>query len=75
MRRKWSGRLPASRSVALVLLVVAAAGALLAGCGGDSAPSSSGGGAITDVDGIEPIREQFNSDRGSPRLLVLFSPT
>jgi hypothetical protein len=72
MPPRWSARLRASRNT---LLVVVAACVLLAGCGGDSAPSGAAGGEITDVDGIEPIREEFNRDAGSPRLLVLFAPT
>ena len=63
------------RRVALSALLAVVA---LAGCGGDSSSSgspSAAGDGIVDVDGIEPIREQFNRDQGSPRLLLVFSPT
>lgn len=59
-------------------LALAAVAAALAGCGGGSDPepaSQAPAAQLVDVDGIEPLREQFNRDEGTPRLLLLFSPT
>jgi predicted flap endonuclease-1-like 5' DNA nuclease len=62
-------------------LVLAALAVLaLAACGGGdssspAAEASAPADDVTDIDGIGPIREQFNRDAGSPRLLLLFSPT
>lgn len=63
------------------VVLAAIAVLLLAACGGDdssssaTATSATAGDAITDIDGIEPLREQFLQDAGSPRLLIVFSPT
>lgn len=61
-------------------VVLAALAVLLLGaCGGEDSSSTpapaAAGDAITDIDGIEPLRGQFESDAGSPRLLIVFSPT
>jgi hypothetical protein len=51
----------------------------LTGCLGSSSerPSSTAGGepALTDLEGVGQFRSLFNESRGTPRLLVLLSPT
>ena len=61
------------------LLTVLAAVALLAGCGGSkeqaegtAAPPS---GRVVELAGLGPFKQQFDADRGRPRLLVILSPT
>jgi hypothetical protein len=53
--------------------------ALLAGCGGSkeqaegtAAPSSK---RVVELAGLGPFAQQFDADRGKPRLLVILSPT
>lgn len=71
------------RYLALLALVVLTSAVA---CGGGSdetaATTAEAGGApegaaaeIVDIDGIEPIREQFDADAGKNRLLLVFSPT
>jgi ABC-type glycerol-3-phosphate transport system substrate-binding protein len=60
------------------VVLAAIAVLLLAACGGGESSSpapAAADDAITDIDGIEPIREQFERDAGSARLLIVFSPT
>jgi hypothetical protein len=63
----------------LFALVVSAA-AVIAGCGGGSEASSRGDDAraratVRDLSTVLELRAAFNEDRGSPRLLLLLSPT
>lgn len=79
-RGTCSAPLNRSLGVARSKLVLASLAVLLLGaCGGDDSSSSrapaTADDAIVDIDGIEPLREQFNRDAGSPRLLLIFSPT
>jgi len=70
--------LRASRRVWLALLM-----ALLVGtaCGGASKTASSGGedadesAAVRDLSSITALRDQFDRDAGSTRLILLISPT
>jgi hypothetical protein len=48
-----------------ILLSVAV---LAAGCG-------AGGSAVSDLNGIDQLRAQFNEDVGQPRLILLLSPS
>ena len=67
--------------IARILLPILLAG-LLAACGGSgsssNAPAGSGatsGPAITDINSISQLRDQFNQHPGQPRLIVRMSPT
>jgi hypothetical protein len=69
----WTAlRLRFVRSALLLLLALA-----LAGCGGsdarDRAAAPSDG--IRDLDNVLALRSDFESDKGSTRLVVLLSPT
>jgi hypothetical protein len=55
------------RIVALACVI-----ALAAGCGGAAEDRSAN---LVDVESVLPLRAAFDSDRGSPRLLVVLSPT
>ena len=64
------------RRLAFVALLVL----LAAACGGEeeagtTAPAGAATAEIVDIDGVEPIREQFEADAGKRRLLLVFSPT
>jgi hypothetical protein len=53
---------------------------VVAGCGGGSEPSAQvqqppARKGLRDVSSVLQLRAAFNEDRGSPRLLVLLSPT
>jgi len=56
-----------------------AAAALAAGCGGGesspSAPAQEPAQAVVELQGLQPIAERFEADRGKPRLLLILSPT
>ncbi|MEK6282838.1 MAG: hypothetical protein AABN95_20975 [Acidobacteriota bacterium] len=56
----------------LILAGVALA-AMIAGIIGSFKPDSNV--VLTDLNSIEELRVRFNQDKGSPRLLLLLSPT
>ena len=49
-----------------VLVIVAAA---TTACRGDH------GATLSDIQGVEVLRQQFNADAGKPRIVLLLSPT
>jgi hypothetical protein len=60
---------------ALVLVLLAG---VLAGCGGDTEESDGGSAApdrVTAVSNVLQLRAAFNEDAGTPRLLLILSPT
>ncbi|MFN2492358.1 MAG: hypothetical protein ABR501_05680 [Pyrinomonadaceae bacterium] len=56
-----------------VILLIVAAAALVAGVVGSL--KTDPGVSLTNLNNIGELRAQFNQDRGSPRLLLLLSPT
>jgi hypothetical protein len=56
-------------------LALAVAAVLLVGCGGSDAPPARSDVELRDVSSVLALRTAFNEDRGSPRLLLLLSPT
>ena len=56
----------------LILAVVIVA-AIIAGVIGSLKPDSNV--ILTDLNSIEELRARFNQDKGTPRLLLLLSPT
>ena len=56
----------------LVIATVIAA-AIIAGVIGSLKPDSNV--TLTDLNNIEELRARFNQDKGTPRLLLLLSPT
>jgi hypothetical protein len=56
-----------------------AAAIVAVGCGGGesspSAPVQESADAIVELQGLQPIAERFEADRGKPRLLLILSPT
>jgi hypothetical protein len=60
-----------------VIALVVIAAAVVAGCGsGASSPDSRAApAAVRDISSVLDLRAAFNEDRGSPRLLLLLSPT
>ena len=56
----------------LVIATVIAA-AIIAGVIGSLKPDSNV--TLTDLNNIEDLRARFNQDKGTPRLLLLLSPT
>jgi hypothetical protein len=69
-----------ARGFALALVAVVCAAALAA-CGSDADPAAAPGRAdeesttLTDIGSVLELRAAFNEDAGSPRLLLLLSPT
>jgi hypothetical protein len=57
--------------VAWILVVLA----LVTACGGGSGSGSRDSAALSDLTGVDQLREQFNEDRGDPRLILVLSPT
>ena len=49
--------------------------ALVAACGSGSGGESRDSAALSDLTGVVQLREQFNEDRGDPRLILVLSPT
>ena len=72
-----------TRPLAASVLALLAAALAIAGCGsgssdeGTPATSSSerDGVRLTDLTSVEQLRTRFNDDRGTPRLILLLSPT
>lgn len=68
-----------SRMVRVAAIVVAATAFALgfAACQSDEddAPARRSASALTDLTAIDQLKTRFNRDRGSPRLVVLLSPT
>jgi len=56
----------------LILAVVIVA-AIIAGVIGSLKPDSNV--VLTDLNSVEELRARFNQDKGTPRLLLLLSPT
>ncbi len=75
-----------SRALA-VLAAIALAAAVMAGCGSNDhatrsagasaagASPASGRGALTDITSVDQLRDAFNAESGTPRLIVLAAPT
>jgi len=61
---------------ALALLAVAALLGV-AGCGGDDTESeaAAGSGELRDVSSVGVVADAFDADAGTPRLVLLLSPT
>jgi hypothetical protein len=55
------------------ILAVVAVAAIIASVIGSYKPDSNV--TLTDLNGIEDLRARFNQDKGTPRLLLLLSPT
>ena len=63
----------------LVAAAVAVVAVLVAGCGGSSEPDSrpvpATTGDVADLKTVDDVRDAFAAAEGSPRLLLLLSPT
>ena len=61
---------------ALALLAVAALLGI-AGCGGDDTEggAAAGSGELQDVSSVAVVEDAFDADAGTPRLVLLLSPT
>jgi hypothetical protein len=69
---RWLDR----RGASILLLVAVLAVGLVAGWLRYLAPRHAPEGvAMTDLRGVADLRARFNADRGSTRLVVIFSPT
>ena len=73
-----------TRPLATSVLALVAAALAIAGCGGGGStdgatPATSSserdGVRLTDLTSVEQLRTRFNDDRGTPRLILLLSPT
>ena len=59
--------------VALALLTLVA---LVAACGGgDDGNDAAGSGELTDVSSVAVVKDAFDADAGTARLVLLLSPT
>ena len=65
-------RLQNTRWKWLIIAVVVVA-AIVAGVIGSVKPDSNV--VLTDLNSVEELRSRFNQDKGTPRLLLLLSPT
>jgi hypothetical protein len=54
--------------IRLVQAAVVLAAGLLAAC-------SQGSGALSDLEGVDELRAEFNREAGKPRIVLLLSPT
>ena len=70
VRRRLSG----VRGVGALILFVAVMTLGAAGCGGGSG-SSVGSGELVELSTAEPVARAFDEARGTPRLVLLLSPT
>jgi hypothetical protein len=68
-QRADEGRNAPLRRLGALLLVVAAL--LSAACGGGEIATT----ALADLEGVDELRAQFNRETGSPRVVLLLSPT
>jgi nitrous oxide reductase accessory protein NosL len=60
----------------LAVLLVVLAAATLAGCGSENEQTASPGERkLITLDDVGQLRDAFNQDHGSPRLVLVFSPT
>ena len=49
--------------------------ALVAACGGDEESGAAGSGELTDVASVAVVKDAFDADAGTTRLVLLLSPT
>jgi ABC-type glycerol-3-phosphate transport system substrate-binding protein len=56
----------------LALLAVVA---LVAACGGGNENGAAGSGELQDVSSVAVVKDAFDADAGTPRLVLLLSPT
>ena len=73
---KPAGRWLDRRGAAILLLVAVVVAGLVAGWLRFLAPRSAPEGVtMTDLRGVADLKARFNADRGTTRLVVIFSPT
>jgi hypothetical protein len=63
------------RAAVALLAVVALLG--ITGCGGDDTEgeAAAGSGELQDVSSVAVVKDAFDADAGTPRLVLLLSPT
>ena len=49
--------------------------ALVAACGGDDESGATGSGELRDVSSVAVVKDAFDADAGTARLVLLLSPT